>query len=424
MTGSGSAPPTDAWRVLRRLFLPAAHIVSAVLLVAPARAGDCGPVAVPQGLERFHAAIADVETGQRSRPLTVLHLGDSHISLDTFTRGLRRRWQARFGDAGRGLMPGVPFRYYAPDGYDIEMADAWDVASSLPRDASGPFGIQGFRVSSGEGDATILFRSDNPVSAVEIEAYGGPDTGAVLLKLGDAAPLKLQTRQPVPGLVRFHVPAADVRTLQLMPAGTGVVHLLGWTILSPGAPGARYDSHGVVAATASITTRWNEEVVRGQVAAMKPDLIILGFGTNEGFNNGLDIAAYRGMLAGFIDVLSRAAPDASLVLLGPFDGARQGTGEACRDGWATPPKLDAVRGVLAKLAAARGAFFWDGGDAMGGRCSADGWARAEPPLMYADRVHLRAAGAERLSAQLWNSLMGLGENTADDGACHSDDAPN
>ncbi len=139
----------------------------------------------------------EVEAGERSKPLTVLHLGDSHIPLDTFTRGLRQRWQARFGDAGRGLMPGVPFRYYAPDGYDIEMEGAWNIASSLPRDASGPFGIQGFRVSSGDDDATISLRSDNPVSAVEIEAYGGPDTGALLLKLGEAALLKLPTRPPL-----------------------------------------------------------------------------------------------------------------------------------------------------------------------------------------------------------------------------------
>ncbi|MEQ8611347.1 MAG: GDSL-type esterase/lipase family protein [Parvibaculum sp.] len=408
---------------MRRFFLAAAPVVFAVLLVAPARADDCSPVSVPQGLERFHAAMEDVEAGERSKPLTVLHLGDSHISLDTFTRGLRQRWQARFGDAGRGLMPGVPFRYYAPDGYDIEMEGAWNIASSLPRDASGPFGIQGFRVSSGDDDAIISLRSDNPVSAVEIEAYGGPDTGALLLKLGEAAPLKLPTRQAVPGLVRFRVPAANVHEIRLVPAGTGTVHLLGWAILSPAKPGVRYDSHGVVAATASITTRWDKDAVRAQVAAMNPDLVILGFGTNEGFNNGLDIAAYGAELAGFIDLLMAAAPGSSLALLGPFDGARQGAGETCGGGWTTPPKLDAVRSVLANLAAARGAFFWDGGAAMGGRCSADEWARAEPPLMYADRVHLRAAGAERLSAQLWNSLMGLEENVAESGACHADDAP-
>lgn len=408
---------------MRRLFLLAAPIVSAVLSFTPARAADCGPTAVPAGLQHFHDAINAIDAGERSRPLTVLHLGDSHISLDAFTRGLRERWQARFGDAGRGLMPGVPFRYYAPDGYGVAMEGAWEVASSLPANASGPFGIQGFRVSSGDARAVVTLKSEAPVSSVVIEAYGGPETGALLLKLGDAAALKLPTRQAVAGLVRFRIPAAGVHDVRLAPAGTGTVRLLGWAILSPAAPGVRYDSHGVVAATASITTRWDEDAVRAQVAAMKPDLVILGYGTNEGFNNGLDIAAYRQMVAGFIGLVAAAAPDASLALLGPFDGARQGTGEACGGGWATPPKLDAVRSTLKSLAAERGAFFWDGGAAMGGRCSADKWARAEPPLMYADRVHLRAAGAERLAARLWNSLMGLEETAAKSGACHTDDAP-
>lgn len=378
---------------------------------------------MPQGLKQFHAAVAEVETGARSRPLAVLHLGDSHISLDTFTRGLRTRWRERFGDAGRGLMPGVPFRYYAPDGYEVSMSGPWDVASSLPADASGPFGIQGFRVTGSDVAATIALRSEIAVSAVEIDAYGGPDKGPILLKIGDAAPLRLDTRRAEPGLVRLRVPAANAHDIRLSPAGLGPVTLLGWTILSPASHGMRYDSHGVVAATATITERWDREIVRAQIAAMKPDLVILGFGTNEGFNNGLDIGVYRKALARFLSLVASAAPDASIAFLGPFDGARQGTGASCGGGWSTPPKLRAVRDVLRSLAAARGAFFWDGAAAMGGRCAADRWARAEPPLMYADRVHLRAAGAERLSAHLWNSLMGIGESGAAQGACHESDAP-
>jgi hypothetical protein len=130
--------------------------------------------------------------------------------------------------------------------------------------------------------------------------------------------------------------------------------------------GARYDSHGIVAATAAVTTRWDEAIVRGQVAALQPDLVIFGYGTNEGFNNGLNIPAYREMVSGFLDVIAAAAPQASFALLGPFDGARQGTGEACQGGWVTPPKLDAVRQALKAEAASRGAFFWDGRALCGG----------------------------------------------------------
>lgn len=378
-----------------------------------AAANEC--TAPPRGLEKFHSAIEDAEAGRRSHPLTVLHVGDSHISLDSFTRGLRSRWQARFGDAGRGFMPGVPFRYYAPDGYEISMAGEWNIFSSLPTDAAGPFGLQGFRVEAETREAEISLRSDTPFSGVEIEAYGGPETGAVLVKIGDAAPLRLQTRQAEPGYIRLRVPAAAAVEVRLSPAGSGPVRLLGWGVTKEAGPGLRYDSFGVVAATAAITTRWDADIVRAQIAALQPDLVILGFGTNEGFNNGLDLDAYRELAGGFAEAVKGSAPQASLVFLGPFDGARQGSGESCGEGWATPPKLDAVRRLLKALAEEGGDFFWDGAAAMGGRCAADRWARAEPPLMFADRVHLRAAGGEVLAASLHAALMGE--------ACHADDAP-
>jgi lysophospholipase L1-like esterase len=403
MTGFGSARRTD--RFCRFLRAPIAALLIAVT-PSISLAAQC---VVPQGLERFRDVVEKVEAKERTRPLTVLHLGDSHISLDNFTRGLRKRWQEAYGDAGRGLMPGVPFRYYAPDGFNVGMSGAWDIASSLPADTSGPFGIQGFRVSGSDASAVMTLHAEQPLTRIEIDAYGGPDTGAFLLKLGDAAALKLQTRREAPGLVRLSVPAAHVRDVRLSPVGGGAIHILGWSFSSSASPGVRYDSFGVVAATASITARWDNEVVRQQIAALKPDLVILGYGTNEGYDNGLDLDGYRRLVAGFIDLIEAAAPDASIVLLGPFDGARQGTGAACGEGWATPPKLEGVREVLRSLSAARGAFFWDGGAAMGGRCAADEWARTDPPLMYADRVHLRVAGAERLSAALWAALMGPGK---------------
>ncbi len=405
------AQPTDTG--LRRALLALVAGLALLAMTPRASADECVPAI--SGLENFHAAVRDAGAGKRARPLTVLHLGDSHISLDGFTRGLRTAWQARFGDAGRGLMPGVPFRYYAPDGYTLAMSGPWDVFSSLPADASGPFGIQGFRIEASSREAVITLASETPLTGVEIEAHGGPETGAILLHLGEAAPLRLQTRQAEPGYIRFRVPAANVREVRLSPAGTGPVRLLGWAMLKSAKPGIRYDSHGIVAATAAVTTRWDAAIVRAQIAALKPDLVILGYGTNEGFNNGLDMAAYRALVEGLADQVIQAAPGASLALLGPFDGARQGSGEACADGWATPPNLEAVRTVLRDVAAERGFIFWDGGAAMGGRCAADRWARADPPLMFADRVHLRASGGELLAASLHEALMA--------GACHGTDAP-
>ncbi|MBX3489134.1 GDSL-type esterase/lipase family protein [Parvibaculum sp.] len=415
MTGAGPARSTDTSRARAR----AARFAAAILLalcIAPAHAGDCPPP--PPGLQSFHAAIDAVDAGTRSYPITVLHLGDSHISLDHLTRPMRARWQARFGDAGRGLMPGVPFRYYAPDGFALSMRGPWVVVSSLLRTTEGPFGIQGFRASADGHDAVMTMTADAPFSALTLEVAGGPDTGAVMLKLGDAAPFRLSTRRAAPGLVRLTLPAAANRAA-LWPAGNGPVHLLGWSIAHAapdGHAGIRYDSHGIVAATATITERWDKEIVDAQLAALTPDLVILGYGTNEGFDNGLDLDAHKALLGGLIDRIRAAAPGASLALLGPFDGARQGTGEACGDGWATPPKLGPLRETMRALAAEDGAFYWDGEAAMGGRCSVHRWAMETPPLAYTDRVHLRPDGAARLSEALWAALMGARE-TAKGGIC-------
>ena len=52
-------------------------------------------------LSRFYAKLAALKTGRRSEPVTILHIGDSHVAADSFTRGIRSRLQTRFGDAGR-----------------------------------------------------------------------------------------------------------------------------------------------------------------------------------------------------------------------------------------------------------------------------------------------------------------------------------
>lgn len=45
----------------------------------------------------------------------------------------------------------------------------------------------------------------------------------------------------------------------------------------------RYVSFGLPGATARVMTRWNKSLVRDELKALMPDLIVLGYGTNEGF---------------------------------------------------------------------------------------------------------------------------------------------
>lgn len=386
--------------------VPAAFFALLGLIGAGAAEPDCAPPEASDGLARFHAALDELADGKRTT-VTVLHLGDSHIALDHLTGVVRKHWTAAYGNAGRGLPPGVAYRYYAPQGYDVSMRGAWEVASSFGAEARGPFGLQGYRASSGDGRAEMAIVAEETIGAVEIDAVGGPASGALMLQIDGAAPLRLVTRAREEGLVQLRVPAAEARRVVLKPAGDGAVTLLGWTLFT-GRPGIRYDSYGMTGATIDVVDRWDAAIVAQQIERLAPDLVIFGFGTNEGFNDGLDVGAYSVRFERLIHRVRAIVPQASIAVLGAFDGARRakpGMNAECSGGWTVPPKLAALRDAQREIARATGAFYFDASKVMGGPCGIDRWARATPPLAWPDRVHLRPEGARLAGEAIRQALM-------------------
>lgn len=366
-------------------------------------------VSPPVGLTNFYQALDALEAGHSKKGLVILHLGDSHIAIDHMTGEMRQRWQALFGDAGRGLAPGVPYRYYGPQGYDITMSSGWSIASSLRGDVGGPFGISGFRAEATSRDARMELTSRQEIKTVEIEAYGGPDTGAILLKLGDAAALRLSTRLSTAGVIVLRVPAAKVHEVELAPAGDGQVTILGWTMLgSSDHPGVRYDSYGISGATLDIVSHWTPSIVDEEVKRLAPDLILLGYGTNEGFNDHMDAEVYVSRYAAFVKRLKTLAPHASIVVLGAFDAARrtqEGDRQLCETGWAIPPNIEKLRQKQRQIADKMGLRFIDGSLIMDGPCGISAWVHQVPPLAWPDHVHLRPEGARRAGAAIWNQII-------------------
>lgn len=396
------ASQLTSWRSLGAL------LVFSGVISACAAAPNCPAVAPQPALERFYAALDALKSGVRKMPVNILHIGDSHIALDHMTGVPRARWQAAFGDAGRGLPPGSPYPYYSPQGYAVTMSGPWDVASSLRADTLGPFGVAGFRVSSANAGSEIVLQTAHEIDGVEIDVAGGPMSGSLLLRIGDAAPLRLSTRVSPAGLVRLSVPAAAAHRVALTPAGDGPVALLGWA-LPTGKPGIRYDSYGISGATVDVIGHWDAAIVDEQIKRLAPDLIMLGYGTNEGFNDRIDLRVYAARFGALIERLKRLAPNASIAILGSFDGARRakpGPGKTCGDGWMTPPKLGPLREAQRRVAGRTGAAFIDGSRVMERACGIGQWVNATPPLAWPDHVHLRPEGARRAGAALWADLMG------------------
>jgi lysophospholipase L1-like esterase len=361
---------------------------------APAPQVAGGPLA------RFYAKLAALERGERSEPVTILHIGDSHVASDSFTRGIRTRLQARFGDAGRGaVIPSGAFAYAAADQLSLDKSGPWQAASSL-KEKSGPYGVSGVRLSSSSSGASITLTSKHGTfDWAEVTVAGGRGAGSFEVSVdgkgtrfaGDPGAAAKTVRVPLKGT-----------TLKLRPLGDGRVTVLNWAT-GKERPGIRYVNFGIIGATVDITRRWDPEIVANDLKTLKPDLIVYGYGTNEGFNDNLDLDAYGAYAQRFVASLRESAPEADVMFIGSADGARRGKGSGCNGGWSTPRRLDTLRAEVREVAARSDAGYWSWSDAMGGRCAIGNWVAKG--LAAKDHVHLTSSGYDRSADAFVASLL-------------------
>jgi len=371
-------------------------------------AGVCpGGMCRAEALSRVFASLLATERGERREPVHILQLGDSHTAGDRITGKVRAMLQARFGAAGRGVLPpGVPYPGYAPHGVEV-LADGW-------RTELAPLGGGG--AASGLTSARGRAAADAALT-LRFEAGAAPALfGVCGWALGDGYGLRVEPGG-LPWRLNLNWPEGRPHTCQevRLDQPTDMLRLGGleagvtldalWT--ETGRPGVILSNLGVVGATLRDLAARDPVAVRNQLAAWSPDLIVLAFGTNEGFEDGLDGPAYARLLRDEIERLRRDSDGADILILGAPDALRGGSENGCSaDGRRKPPpSLALVRDMQRRVAEETGVAYWDWHGRMGGDCSADRLATAPDPLMRGDRVHFTNVGADWIGGVLAGDLM-------------------
>ncbi len=348
-----------------------------------------------------------LKAGLRSR-VAVLQIGDSHSANDAFSGRLRELMQARFGDGGRGLLPpGIPYRYYQPAVVGV-VADGWSLRRS-GRDA-GAFGFTAIRQHA-DGDATMTLSASPPdLAHVFIDVLAQPGGGTLTVTDSAGRTMRVSTAAADYRRMRITAPTGPATaTLELRTAADGPVDLLSWTA-ERDAPGVTWSNLGTIGATMDLVGSWSPWLLREEAQALHPALIVLAFGTNEGFNSTTDLAAYPALVHATLRRLRDAAPQAAILVLGPPGGVRAAgnpTDRPCPDdpGWGVPANLVSVRDIERRVAASEHVLFWDWAAAMGGDCAIVRWAQTDPPLAAQDHVHLLKPGYRLTAERLFESLM-------------------
>ena len=381
----------------------------------------------PGGLDHFFRGLEAAETKQPTGRTLMAFFGDSHTASDSMTSRIRQTFQARFGDAGRGLVAaGRPAaRHYYQRDVRYGASGAWKAAVGGHRDPE-PFGIAGLRVYGERKGAQLWVETcaDCPagksVAQFEILYLAAPERGTLKYRVDDqpwqTLPMKTQPIEPPHPARQVIVVPDGHHKLTMEHAGGGPIDLFG-VVLERQQPGVIVDSLGVVGRRLGSLRSWDWSIIGEQLATRDPRLVVLQYGTNESDDPDLDLEALAKYYDETILRIRAAAPTASIVILGPPDVATREAGKACdrmkpKDGevipecqWKTPSVLREIIAVEHAAAVRNKVVFFDTFAAMGGADRMDGWFLADPKLVYKDRVHFTDLGYQTWADALSGALL-------------------
>lgn len=324
----------------------------------------------------------------------ILHYGDSHTAADDWPGMLRTEFQSRFGDGGSGFsLAGRPWNSYRRLDVRSASSGGWYVDGLLGRFGNGYYGLGGVSLSTSRPHEWISLEAN--CETVEVFYLRQPGGGSFSVSQDGQMVDKVSTDGPLgPGYYSFKVPAGvhrlDISTLDAAP-----VRLHGW--VAERARGITYESMGINGAQASIAFNWNEQLLADQVAHRNPALIVLAYGTNEADSRAWTMESYRDMFATLLHRFRKAAPAASILVLGPPD-------RMVRNGrnWIAHENLDRIVDAQREAALGTGCAFLDLRAKMGGKGSMEHWVLAG--LAQYDRVHFTSPGYRMLGQSMYKEL--------------------
>jgi len=416
-------------------------LAAAVMASAWPAGADPAPSALSgaDALKPFFQALLALKTGERTTPVEILQIGDSHTAGDFIASGVRARLQAKFGEAGRGVMPpGVPFKFYGPRQVDVTQSDGWRLEPSFPMTPGQPghFGLAGWRLTSEKPGATVTLTADPEAlfDRARVCALAVPGAGDLLVTAGTRqARIKLGEGAQRPLCIPIDFDGLQ-KTLEIRADGPPVTLFSFGTWRRQG--GISWSNLGVIGTELFDFAARDDDILGEELQAYHPQLIVLAYGTNDGARQILDAASYEQLMRAQIRRLKRMALGASILVLGPpdantirpdipedgvhnlnFDCAPLTDSEranyaqlvAAKDPalarWYPFPNLKPVREAQRRAAAAEGAAFWDWEASMGGPCTAHRLSRPGVGLMRGDHVHFTNDGGDMIGGLLAADLI-------------------
>lgn len=335
----------------------------------------------------------------------ILHLGDSHIAADYITRTIRERLQARFGNAGRGV---VVADQRAPYGGRRLKKSGWKRLRIVDRGGPGnPFGFAGMVLTSqrrGANAKYVLRGNDHEVAVYFHSSRRGPDL-KVYAESELIAEFSTRSRGAKSRVERVEIPehrlggATPPEWLNVVATGPGA-KVFGLSFESTNS-GVIYDSIGPVGADAKAYLDLEQSSFQQHLEALNPDLLVLMVGGNDALMVRKGKRTLKQVRTHHVELIRKMksyVPGADCLLFGPMDAGAKINGRI-----GTKAFLLDVRDLQRDIASELGCAFWDTLASMGDEGSFGRWF--EEGIMNEDMVHPRSKGGDLIGHLFATALM-------------------
>lgn len=362
-----------------------------------------------QALDHYFRRLTGVELGE---PVIAraAHVGDSALGDDGLSFAIRRRLQARFGDAGHGFHVLAPFNTgYLHRGVRARYGGAWSSRCEILFlcEPDGRYGLGGTSNRSwGNAFARFATARDgfgSRVSRFELWYARMPNGGRARVHV-DGTPVLLVQSAGDPEDAREVLELSDgYHELEVEVLGGGQFRGYG-VVLERAAPGVVWDGLAVIGAFTARFDAHAAEHIAAQVAQRKTDLFVFLMGGNDVQRENGDLAKTMAPFeAEYTRVLRKyraGRPKASCLIMSIVDhGVRESSGIRSR------PIVARMVESQRRIAFAEGCAFFDTVAAMGGPGAVARWHAERPPWMNGDLAHLTSLGHEVVASVFHGALM-------------------
>jgi len=367
-----------------------------------------------------------------TRPVSIVHIGDSHIQADINTSTVRNLLQYDFGNSGRGII--TPLKMSGtnqPQDYLFNSSDNWTPVKLMNRQWPYTMGFTGTSIHPKHNCSSFTIgtkESDdyNPFSSFTIFHGGKLSVDSVVNSQGYQVHFRAIPSRDYTQIIM----ASQETQVKIFFNSKGDLTLYGVS-LSGGRPGVFYHAIGNNGATYSTYNRIGN--VGAGISPLNPDLVIISLGTNEAFGR-LDTDGFYKSIDRLVRNIRSANPTAQILLVTPMEcqrsvsrvvskkvkvaskkrgkkkrGKRRGRGSRTKTvktrvkSYAANTNIQPLRDEIMRYGHDNGIAVLDWWEVAGGKGASDQWISAG--LFSKDRVHHSYKGYHLQGRLLYDALI-------------------